>query len=1689
MPRFAKSVFIIVPAIFAAYFLINGVIYNNPIDGQPAIAAGDQQRPRVYLSGESNQYGWGGVVSLSAADEPSIIIDSYNISGTADVDIYQAKADDLLNFLTHDEKNNQIKKEIDLSSMKLLAAKKQEIGNLSPDQSNNSKLFMPSEASGILLVNLKIGSIDEKIFVVRSGIGIVVKESEKEFIFWAQNFKTKRSVGGGSVKLYNLLNGKKAISEAKFDNDGIAKAPLSSDADIAIFEKDGTVSLIPLNLNYINSEYNYRSFQNNTAKSKYFIFTDRPIYQPGDTVYFKSILRDDRDAVYSLPSGVAGVEAYKGWDKDKVTIFSKSYQISSSGAVSGEFKLPDDMSVGFYNLKIQRPQDQVNTEFPWMMGRMGMMGRDSYSIAGEISFDVEYYQKPEYSVEVSAPHSEYIAGDQLIFDVKGSYFSGQPAARQTVNYKVYSSPFYDYEYYQYAKEELSDEYRYYGWSSGKEVKSGQAELDANGRASIDIGKAETEGNKTQVYTIEAELNDESNLPSFDRKNILVHSGEFSILRSNFQYGFEIGEKTELEFMLLSHRAGNIADIPIDFKIHRNDWAWNSASKTYNSESEDLPDMKIATNSQGKAILEFLPEKRGYYEMTALSIDGEGNQIKNKFYLWAYDDGGYYSSADSKISVAADKKNYAPGETAELTITSTIPDRDVFLSLERGWLRRFEVVKMSGGAAKVKVPLAESDMPNIFAHVSGFSNSELEGGEADIEVSSAGKKIKATLQADKEKYGPGDTVSLNIHTTDNAGDPISAEAAVWAVDKALFELVSDNRQDVFNSFWSKRYNSTSSSHSLRQITSFNAEGGGCFAENTKILMSDGSRKNIEDVKIGDYILTRKNERDQKLVKAKVMGTHKAEVDGYLIFNGQLKITPNHILFANGDWQPAGDIQIGDTLADADGKIIAVDSIEWQQGKFSVYNLTIENQHSFFADNIWVHNNKDGGARTVFKDAAYWNPSIRTNSEGNAKVSFKLPDNLTTWVIQGIAATDDTKVGEAKIEIAVSKNVFIRPILPNILREGDKITISALAHNFTDMDRTFDASLSFDSGEVLNSKQQVIVKVGESAQIFWPVRPIQISESAKLSFSIKDKNDGKIVDAVVKEIPVRVFGFFETRAIPPEENNKNTYKISPAAGTDIAKSSIKISLASTLVGSLPAAAEYLIAYPYGCMEQTTSRFVPVVIAKENPEFFKEVLEDKNLDAMIKSGVKRLISHQKYNGSWGWWMGDQSDTAVSAYVLEYLLKAKQAGVDFNQEIIGRAQGFFEQSRPEGKIPGIYRKYALALLGSDVDKGQITEFGDLQSDALAIAVLANIKNGHTDPGTNGLKELINSGKEENNMMHWETGGAERFGSIDASTALALRALIAGKADRAIAEKAARFLVNNRVLNYWSNSYATAQIIQALVDFSKTGSEATPSYSYTVKLDGKIIKEGKFGKFNDSDSIIIPASDINKDGSGLELSQEGDGQLYATAIATEFLSDRNAPEKSQGLEIERSYANSKGINYSIGVGDIVNVRLKIKGSHKGANHLVIEDILPSGMVPINQKFKNEQYGQGSSDYYDGFYGGEITEEGMILPIDYVSGDSMTYGYKARVISEGIFDALPAKASYMYQPEINGRTKVDKVVIGAQSEKLYELNDVRPAAEAAAPKSKNTVGFLFIAAVIIAAVFSIIIIVRPNLKKTTNAKK
>ncbi|MDE2590988.1 MAG: hypothetical protein KGL95_15130, partial [Patescibacteria group bacterium] len=465
-------------------------------------------------------------------------------------------------------------------------------------------------------------------------------------------------------------------------------------------------------------------------------------------------------------------------------------------------------------------------------------------------------------------------------------------------------------------------------------------------------------------------------------------------------------------------------------------------------------------------------------------------------------------------------------------------------------------------------------------------------------------------------------------------------------------------------WHERYNYTQTAHSLQPIETFQpGGGGGCFAPGTKVLMADGSTKNIEDVKVGDYVIT-SNAGSLHEVKARVTKTYSAVDPGYLIINGNLKITPDHILYVNNTWEQAGDIVVGDKLTLSNGNQMAVSSIEWQAGKFKVYNLEVENHHTFFANGIWVHNQK-GLNRTVFKDVAYWNPSIHTDSSGNATASFVLPDNLTTWTLVAVGNTQDTKVGQTTADIISTKNYIVRPILPNILRVGDEAVISALVENFTNSDSNFNIKLSFDSG-IIESKNfdNYLIKANSIEQVYWKIKATKENPNSKLVFSATTLNDKNTGDIVTEQIPIRPFTFTEKTAQTGEGTKK--FNVSVNADTDKSKSSITLSLSPTLVGVLPTAMSYLINYPYGCVEQTTSRFVPAVIAKSNPDLYSEVLKEKNIDDIIQKSIEKLSGLQEPDGGWPWWFSGRSDPLVTSYVVEYLLAAKNSGIKVDDSIL---------------------------------------------------------------------------------------------------------------------------------------------------------------------------------------------------------------------------------------------------------------------------------------------------------------------------------------------------------------------------------------------------------------------------------------
>lgn len=1497
--------------LLAVSFLVVGLIFytGKMINRTESVGVGSSQDVKVL--GESdewkeifvyknNSYETGGIVMFASSEEPAVMVSGYEISGPANVDVYKADYNRVLDYLIYNEEHNQLKGEVDIAGLNKVASFSQNVTK------EDSRMLLPLDKAGVWFVRVSLGETREDFFAVRSDFGALVKEGDDELIFWAQDFETRRAVGGISLNVYSLKNKSEKIYSASFDEQGIAKTPISAEADVAVLERGGSAAIVPLNLRRLNGYgWGNEVFNPKVISTRFFTFTDRPLYLPGDTVYFKSIIRSDDDARYSIPSGQIEVTARFGWGDDAYVVFAKKLDISPLGTVSGDFKLPEDADTGWYNLEIKIPDAGIPDSW-------------DYTNKDIASFNVEYYRKPEYTVDIEVPGDEFIMGDRSAFLIKGFYFSGQPLSGKKVNYKIYSSDYYlsDY-YYDNNKDDINSD-SYYGYYSGKVIKEGEGIFNGRGEAKIGLEiSSPSEKSGSQIYSIEAEYKDESGNPVLARKNVLVYAGEFEIFRKAGDFSSKAGKKISFPLILISNYSnpGNFTvNKALTAKISRNYWEKKKVEgqkySEYEQKQDEFSEASLVTDNKGEAVFSFVPKKEGSYEVLIEGSDSRNNKIQKSFYFWISDESGYYYSgeSDSKLTVSLDKEEYDPGGKAQLNISSDIPDRDLFLSLSRARVNTFQIVKLKGKNTTVEIPLIETDIPNIFVSVSSFSKDNLDVASENLVVSGRSKQLDIKIMPDKKDYAPGDTATVNIQAADALGNPVVSDIALWSVDKALYELADDNTGKIFDTFWYQRDDDTSASHSLVGISADMAEKGG----------------------------------------------------------------------------------------------------------------------------------GGGDQRTVFEDLAYWNPAVRTNEAGNAQVTFKLPDNLTTWVLAAVGATNKTQVGQSTREIQVSKDIVVRPVLPNILRKGDKITLSAYVHNFSEQDQQFNVELKFDSGKVESPAQEKAIKAKSMGQFIWAVYPEKENPAAKLIFSAISENNSKLADIVVKEVPLENFGFWETTTEAGNGDRSFGVKLHP--DSDRNKTEIELSIASSLMGTLPDAMEYLIQYPYGCVEQTTSRLVPALIAKKNPELFKEALEGKKIDDIINEGLKKLKTLQGSDGGWGWWGESVSDPFVTAYVAGYLREAGQLGYKVNEQMLVRAKNFFERgyyysADGDKEIPynkredAVAMTYALAMLDSEKGKQKLDNLDGLSADVLAFAVLANLKNGYTESKTNGLDRLMFIAEKQGDGAFWQGGSKTRFGSTDASTALAVRAMVLGGGDQNLMIESVRYLAGNRKKNYWSNTFATAQVIEALVAFSNAQQESDANYEYTVLVDGKEARKGKMLKFNQTDVIKIPAISIKENGSNVAIKKIGEGKLYATLATNDFRTDRNAGKKDNGIKVAREYIDSRGAGYPIGVGDMIEVKISVNGLKANENYAVIKDELPSGMIPINTQLNNEQEeGDRFSDQFN-LFGKEFTPNGIIIYLDGVGEGNHAYSYRARVISAGEFTAPPATASLMYSPEIYGRSDAPTVKI------------------------------------------------------------
>jgi alpha-2-macroglobulin len=700
------------------------------------------------------------------------------------------------------------------------------------------------------------------------------------------------------------------------------------------------------------------------------------------------------------------------------------------------------------------------------------------------------------------------------------------------------------------------------------------------------------------------------------------------------------------------------------------------------------------------------------------------------------------------------------------------------------------------------------------------------------------------------------------------------------------------------------------------------------------------------------------------------------------------------------------------------------------------------------------------RRDFPDTAYWNPAVVTGDDGTATVSLRLPDTLTTWTMTARGLTGDTRVGQTSSDLIASKPLMIRPSLPRFLTVQP--TLQAVIHNTTSA--AIDATVMLDPGTIALTgakQQQVSVPANGQTLLRWTAE-VPEAGATTLRFTVQG---GGQEDAIEQKLEIQRFVTPEVVASAGQVQNTIVETLEAPADK---QGEVRLELVPTLAAGIESGLAYLEHYPYGCTEQTVSRFLPNAVTYR---LYKQLGIDNqalktSLEQNLTVGVQRLASLQQLDGGWGWWQHDASEPYLTAYVVQGLLEARKAGYGIDQQMLDRGIAYLESAldlgllndpnQPWTQDARAYVLYVLAEAGK-ADRGRTVALYDRHND-LAIygrsylLMTLQILGNEDERIRTLVGELMSSAVLGPTHGHWEERESHPWtmNTDTRSTALALQALVRSDRDNFLVPNAVRYLMSVREDGHWSNTQETALALMALAEYTARTGELEASYSYQAALDGKVLSDGKIDRSNLTDpiNVVIALADLKAGGaSQLSLQRQGDkGRLYYT-LRMRYYEDAAAVQPlDQGLAVAREYSavNTQTLTPTgelisqARLGDLVQVRLTLTVP-ENLRYLAVEDMLPAGLEALDTSLKTVTDAEdpalkdANAEYPGWWYFSqtEIHHNRVALFATDLPKGSYHYTYLARATTVGSFQTLPATAYQMYAPEVFGRSSGAEFVVTA----------------------------------------------------------
>lgn len=1028
---------------------------------------------------------------FASNQEPALRIYSHNYSKPHQLKMYAFKSEasfieavQELDDVPYWARYNQAAFTIDTSNLTLVGSQE-----TTPQEYGFSNYLVYPEILpvGFYLAEVTLDGVTNQTFVQVSDIAVYTSVTVTDTLVWVNNVGGQGPTSGAKVSILgsNITTVTDADGVATFSTNNLVENLKGAETFYIKVEQGNQITYAPVT---INESSIGREISGNNRYWSYF-YTDRELYRPSDTIHFWGFVKNrDGSSVGDDFKVSLKDNRYRNYYFEQIDISKVDITINDDGSFVGSLDIAL-LTPGYYNLRLQQGDEDIINH----------------------GFSVRSFTKPAYQLEIDTQDKVVFAGQEASFTAKAKFFEDTPVANLDLNYSLDKKQENVIKTNEQGEAVLS-------------LKTSQKTKDVSHVERIYISPTNSEAGDISAYT-SVQVFDSKVIPDIKFEKIGDTEAKITVQMNQVDFSQEP-----------DYKGDSAANIGLKIEFKRNyyekiatgeyyDFINKVVRKKYRYERKtEVVDQTVldATDASGQFTYTLPVIDGEFYEAeVGFSNYSNNGMIYKKAHLRGvrlsnYSSDDYYSleSLNDALPSINDEVSFEfLKEDESLPVSNS--KRFLYYKLQRG-LIDFNVTQSPFYQFKFQ----PQHVPNVYVrgvwfdgaayHIakntrwfSGSSGSQVKYNYEDRELSIA-------ITSDQDSYKPGEQVELSLQVTDRQGKGVQSAVNVSLVDEALFKLRNQSA-DVLSSLYANVRSGeliTYNTHRAPSLSS-NAEGGGCFTAGTKVLMSDGSEKNIEDIIAGDKILTFESERAERLVSAEVLETYVHDVSEYWIINDHLEVTPEHRVFINGGWMMIGEAKIGDYLLNQQGVPEIIETIERVRKPVTVYNLNVDFFHTYIANGIYVHNDK-GGVRDEFVDTAYFS-SVTTNNSGFAKVSFTLPDNITSWRVTTQAISQDLGAATDTQKIKVSLPLFVDDVYAKDYVAGDQPVVKLRA--FGEVLKTGDlVSYSLEAPS-LQVDEQTQGQAFQSSYIQLPVLSSGVHE-------ITTKADiGEHDDIVVKLISVQ------------------------------------------------------------------------------------------------------------------------------------------------------------------------------------------------------------------------------------------------------------------------------------------------------------------------------------------------------------------------------------------------------------------------------------------------------------------------------------------------------------------------------------------------------------------------------------------